>query len=265
MRRFVALLLVAFLPTWASESVVQSTNPAASACGTSSGTNCTFSPSSTGAGHTLVAWLWYSNGNTITAPSGWTTDSSSLASGTAYSTEFFYYVNAPSTNSVVFTTSGANSISCGWFYEISSSSGAGWPKFDTSAGAFTITGSMTSNTGPSLTLNGNDDVIIQGARIGPNGISSAGAGYTLEQCSQSTQAATAYQTNASTDGAMSWTPVSADTNWILNVEAFCDNGSGRCTPGGFPQILEFFDRSIRGYLAILTPGSAFMTRSAVKA
>jgi hypothetical protein len=250
-RKLLAILVAAALPGAGSETIVQSSNPAASACGVSSGTSCTFSPpSATTAGDALVVWLWFGTGVSVTPPSGWTADSGSQYAGAAYTVQFFYRINAPSTSSVAFTIGTSNAAYCGWLYEISSSSGPGWPKWDTSGNAFVSGGSTAS--GPTLSLNGTDDAILQGVRQ-PNNITAAGSGYTLETCSNAgaPNGATAYEVSAAADGAMTWTQTGSTGNWLMDAEAFCDAGGSGCTPGGFPQIVRLFDPSLGGYLARL--------------
>jgi hypothetical protein len=225
-------------PVQGSQSIVQNSNPGISACGTSSGTTCVFSPSTTVAGHTLVAYLGFVKGNTITVPGNWTLDANSLGaySGSSYASQFAYCVKCPSTSSVSFTNSVSDNWVCGWFFEVSSSAGPGWPAYDVS-GNNNSSASSATWAGPALTLNGTDDVIFAGVRTGPNDPTSV-SGYTFQgNCSADARYGVAYHVNISSGAAATWTASGANTNWIANAEAFCDSGSGGCfNPAGFPQI-----------------------------
>jgi hypothetical protein len=239
------LFSMGVIPATASVTMVQTDQ--SSSCGNS---GCAFSPSSaTVAGHTLAAYLSFNNG-TITVPSGWTLDTNSILVGGSNTIQFAYRVNAPSASSLSFGLGTSSAYVCGVLYEMSSSSGSGSPKFDTS-GATSVTGS-SPQSGPTLTLNGNDDVILQGAHTsGASTLTAISSPYTFIGCTSSV-AATGYATGISSGAAASWTESSGTSHTFnMNAEAFCDNGGGGCTPGGFPQILKLFDPGLGGYLARL--------------
>jgi hypothetical protein len=248
MKRILSCLL-SFLLVWpacASITVVQTVAPASSSCGSTSGTTCVFSPSATRAGDTLVAAVWWAGTTSmVTPPTGWTADSNSLVtqtgSGNNHLLQFFYITNASSVSKVSFSINTSADFNCGVMFELSSTNGAGWPARDTSNNKYS-TASGTTNTGPSLTLNGTEDAILQAAVF--NNISSAGSGYSLLKCNGQTPYGSAYETNASSGGPMTWTSTSTDSLWLMSAEAFCDSGSGSCSsssPTGVPLIVELFD------------------------
>jgi hypothetical protein len=247
MKRILSCLL-SFLLVWpacASITVVQTVAPASSNCGSTSGTTCVFSPAATTAGDTLVAAVWWAGtGSMVTPPTGWTADSNSLViqpGGSNRSLQFFYITNASSVSRVSFSISTSDDFDCGVMFELSSTKGAGWPARDTSNNKYS-TASGTSNTGPSLTLNGTEDAILQAALF--QNISSAGSGYSLLKCNGQTLYGSAYETNVSSGSPMTWTSTSTDSAWFMIAEAFCDSGSGPCSsspPTGVPLVVELFD------------------------
>ena len=183
-----------------------------------SGTTCTFTISATTAGNTLVVLLDYLGG-TVTPPGGWTHIPSALCTGTQTVDAYYQRNTTGGTTSIVFTQS-SSLWYAGTIYELHSTAGANFPQLDT-ASCNNSSSSLTSFTGPNLTLAGSGEAIISEGQAnnggGMTGVTNAG--YNVVPTSGN-GVATAYILNTGNGTGVTWNSMSASTRWAINMLAF---------------------------------------------
>jgi hypothetical protein len=252
--RFTALLLACVLPVSATWTVTQVVGP--SGFGSWTGSPQTYAITVTSTTQSVGVMVYTGNASShlsSISPGTWTECSACDAVSGSDRLSMYYTLSLPSgTTSFTGTSTGTGANLA--FYELAATTA---PCYDTGNGTHPA-GSTQTNAAPSLTLNNSlNHVFIQGAYTNAHPQSINGS-YSFTGTADSDAApGVAFLSNATSYSAPTWTGSQVGATWYLSVLALYESGFSTCTPAAMPQILEFFDRSIRGYLAILTPGSAF--------
>jgi hypothetical protein len=237
------LALSVFLagPCLATIANVQHVNATNAHCSSGTGTSCSITVASTGAGNAGAVCIRVGTSGDAPSAGGWTIPSG-WPTGRIYC---LYNLNLTGgLTSLTFTVSSGDARDIG-YYEWSSSVGAGWI-FDT--GTSSADSNQTNPPTQALTLNHPDghDVIFQMYFVNPvaTGIASPYVDFTADVGGAASMAL-ADALNTSSGSSVAWTQSSSVSAGVAAIALHETQASG------FPQILQLFDPHRNSYLARL--------------